>query len=101
MISVNTKKEDTTLYVTVEGSLGTADAPEFQDKLDSELTEDIKELVIDMAGLEYLSSSGLRTLLLATRTVEKQGGEMKVTNVNDEVQYIFKVTGFHDILNII
>ena len=56
-------------------------------------------LIIDMAALEYISSAGLRVLLSAQKTMNKQG-EMKVVHVNETIMEIFEVTGFSDILTI-
>ena len=56
-------------------------------------------LTIDMAALEYISSAGLRVLLSAQKTMNKQG-EMKVVRVGDTIMEIFEVTGFSDILTI-
>ena len=56
-------------------------------------------LVIDMTALDYISSAGLRVLLSAQKTMNKQG-EMKVVHVGDTIMEIFEVTGFSDILTI-
>ena len=57
------------------------------------------EIILDAEKLDYISSAGLRVLLSAQKTMNKQG-EMKVTGANDELKEIFDVTGFVDILNI-
>ena len=59
----------------------------------------IEHLVLDFAGLEYLSSAGLRVLLGAQKQMNKQG-EMVIRNVRPEIMEIFDVTGFSDILTI-
>ena len=59
----------------------------------------MKELVLDFAKLEYISSAGLRVLLAAQKTMSKQGS-MKLIHVSDLVKEIFEVTGFVDILTI-
>lgn len=52
-----------------------------------------------MEQLDYISSAGLRVLLAAQKTMNKQG-EMKVLHVNETIMEIFEVTGFSDILTI-
>ena len=52
-----------------------------------------------MEKLDYISSAGLRVLLAAQKTMNKQG-EMRVVHVNETVMEIFEVTGFADILSI-
>lgn len=57
------------------------------------------ELTLDFAGLNYISSAGLRVLLSAHKTMNRKSG-MKIRNVNEIVQEVFVVTGFADILTI-
>ena len=59
----------------------------------------IKKLVFDFTELEYISSAGLRILLIAQKIMIKQG-EMIVRGCNENVMDIFTITGFKDILNI-
>lgn len=86
------------LSISLEGRLDTTTAPELEKALDGSL-DGVTELTIDMSGLDYLSSAGLRILLGAQKTMNKQGN-MKVTNVNETIMEIFEVTGFADILTI-
>ena len=59
----------------------------------------MEELVMDMEGLEYISSAGLRVILKAQKQMNTQGS-MKLVNVNDSVLEVFDITGFIDILTI-
>ncbi|MXP75196.1 anti-sigma factor antagonist [Lachnospiraceae bacterium WCA-9-b2] len=86
------------LCLSLEGRLDTTTAPKLEKVTKSRL-DGVTELVIDMKGLDYLSSAGLRVLLGAQKTMNKQGS-MKVTNVNETIMEIFEVTGFGDILTI-
>ncbi len=90
--------EDSTLTMAVEGRLDTPSTPEFEASL-RESIDGIKKLVLDFKDLAYISSSGLRVLLFASKVMNKQG-EMVVCNVNDVIWEIFEVTGFSDFLNI-
>ena len=86
------------LTVALTGRLDTTTAPELETELKQSLSG-IKELVLDFAGLEYLSSAGLRILLSAQKMMNRQGS-MVVKNVNEIIMEIFEVTGFVDILTI-
>lgn len=87
-----------TMTLGIEGRLDTVTAPQLEKELKESL-DGIKELIIDAAKLEYISSAGLRVLLSAQKTMNKQGS-MVVKNVSEEVSEIFEVTGFSDILTI-
>ena len=86
------------LVVALTGRLDTTTAPQLEETIKNELS-DVKDLVIDLKDLEYISSAGLRVLLLGQKTMNKQG-KMTVTNANESIMEIFEVTGFSDILNI-
>ena len=86
------------LIVKVVGRLDTTTAPELEASL-KESFEGLEKLVLDFSELDYLSSAGLRILLQAQKTMNKQG-EMVVRNVNETISEIFEVTGFSDVLTI-
>ena len=88
----------TEMNIKVIGRLDTVTAPQ----LEAEFKQNIggvEKLVLDFAGLEYLSSAGLRVILAAQKVMNKQG-EMILRNVNETINEIFEVTGFIDILTI-
>lgn len=86
------------LSIALEGKLDTTTAPEL-DQFFKESLEGITNLVIDMEKLDYISSAGLRTLLVAQKNMNKQGS-MKIRNVNELIMEVFNITGFVDILTI-
>ena len=86
------------LTVEVSGRLDTLTAPEFESKVEPELAG-VKELVIDLKDLEYISSAGLRVLMCFVKIMKEQG-EMKVINPSEVVMDVFSLTGFDSILNI-
>lgn len=86
------------LIVGIEGRLDTTTSPALESELKDSL-DSVKSLVFDMGQLEYISSAGLRVLLTAQKTMNKQG-DMTLVNVNDTVMEVFEVTGFSDILTI-
>ena len=91
--------EGSKLTVTLEGRLDTTTAPQLDNEFKVCLYE-VKELVLDLEKLEYLSSAGLRVLLAAQKQMQKQGGEMVIVNVNETIMEVFEVTGFVDIITI-
>ena len=95
-MTIEIKKNAAETIIEIVGRLDTITAP----SLDKTINEDIgdtKELVLDMKGLEYISSAGLRVLLSAQKKMQKIGA-MKVINVCEEVMEVFEMTGFADIL---
>ena len=95
-MTIEIKKNAAETIIEIVGRLDTITAP----ALDKTINEDIgntKNLVLDVKGMEYISSAGLRVLLGAQKKMQKIGS-MKVKNVCAEVMDIFEMTGFADIL---
>ena len=99
MLSIEKKAEGTQLEIVLKGRLDTTAAPELEKAAKESLT-DVKELKLDFKELEYVSSAGLRVLLATQKIMTKQGGTMVIRNVSPEVNDIFQVTGFADILTV-
>ncbi len=87
------------LTVHLKGGLNARTAPELEIELEPMLVG-VKKFVVDLSELDYIASAGLRFLLKAAQTIEKDG-TMTVENPNSEVREIFERTGFDTILTII
>ena len=95
-MTIDIKKNAAQTVIEIVGRLDTITAP----ALDKTINEDIgdtKNLVLDVKGMEYISSAGLRVLPSAQKKMQKIGS-MKVTGVRAEVMDVFEMTGFADIL---
>ena len=98
MLNISKVTEGKKLTIALTGRLDTTTAPELESELKDSLNG-VEDLVMDLKALEYISSAGLRVMLMAQKIMTKQGS-MVVTNVSEEVKEIFEVTGFSDILTI-
>ncbi|MBR5145563.1 MAG: STAS domain-containing protein [Clostridia bacterium] len=97
-MTIEIKKNAQETIIEVAGRLDTTTAPALDKKINED-ANDAKNLVLDLNGLEYISSAGLRVLLGAQKKMQKIGS-MKVKNVCAEVMEVFEMTGFADILTI-
>ncbi len=86
------------MTLLLEGRLDTTTAPQLEADLKTDLNG-VEELLMDFEKLEYLSSAGLRVLLSAQKTMNKQG-KMVICHVNETIRVVFEVTGFSEILTI-
>ena len=91
------QQEGEKLTITLKGRLDTTTAPELEKEL---ALAGVKELVFEIAGLDYVSSAGLRLFLSAHKTMLKQG-EMTIAGAVPVVREVFDITGFSDILNLV
>ena len=97
-MTIEKSQQGKELIITLCGRLDTVTAPDLEAELKACLGG-IESLVFDLAALEYVSSAGLRTLLMAQKSMNKQG-EMKIIHVGEAVMEIFDITGFSDIFTI-
>lgn len=97
-MTIEKKLNGSELTIAPIGRLDTTTAPQLEAELKASLSG-VESLVLDFADLAYLSSAGLRVLLGAQKTMNKQG-KMTLRNVNETINEIFDVTGFSDILTI-
>ncbi len=97
-MEINKTIEGDTLIIAPVDKIDTNTAPELDKEITSSL-DGIANLVLDMKDLNYISSSGLRVLLSAHKTMLRKGS-MVIKNVGSRVMEVFEITGFDCILNI-
>ena len=97
-MTIEIKNNAEAAIIEITGRLDTTTASAL-DKVLQEQGESNNHLILDLKGLEYISSAGLRVLLGAQKKMQKIGS-MKVIHVCEEVMDIFEMTGFADILDI-
>ena len=83
----------------LDGRLDTTSSPRLQEVLLPSFDE-ADDITIDFSGLAYVSSAGLRVLLMGQKTAKSKNATMKVTNVSEEIMEVFDMTGFSDMLTI-
>ena len=97
---MNIKKDirDHEAVLSVSGRLDTTTAPSLEAAV-VETAGACDRLVLDFAGLEYISSAGLRVILKAQKAMSAKGG-MKLLHVGETIMEILEITGFSDLLTI-
>ena len=98
-MTLKTTKEDGKITIALEGKLSVNSSQQLQDALIPAFDE-AKEIVLDFAELIYVSSAGLRVLLVGDETAAEKGGSMKLTNVSEDIMEVFDMTGFTSMLDI-
>ena len=83
--------------LVLEGRLDTLTAPEAEEVF-NQMAERFKKIVLNMAGVEYVSSAGLRTLKRLHMAMKKKNGSLVLTNVRKMVMEGFEMTGFAGLL---
>ena len=87
-----------TTVVQLIGSLDTQTSPGAQEKLTQLIENGATKIVVDLEGLDYISSAGLRVLFVAAKQLQGVDGEIRVCNLNPVVKEVFDISGFEMIL---
>ncbi len=96
-MEISKRQTGSLLELAVIGRLDTTTAPQLETEI--KMLDGVTEFVLDFEKLEYISSAGLRVLLAAQKTMNKQGS-MVIKNVCADIMEVFEITGFSDILTI-
>ena len=97
-MKIDQYKNDTQMRLALTGRLDTLTSPELDEIITNEL-DGVADLTLDLAGLDYISSAGLRVLLRAQKKMAAVG-TMKLIGVSPMIMEIFEITGFSEILTI-
>lgn len=90
---------DGKFVATLDGELDTAAAVEVEKVLQPLYNTGGKDVIIECKDLEYIASSGLRILLSLLKGAMANGSKVTLKNVNDDIQSVFKLTGFISLFN--
>lgn len=97
-MEIKTTTDGGRMTITVSGRVDTVTAPELEAGLKF---DGAKLAVLDLAGVPYMSSAGLRLLLSAHKTMLAKGGELQIANLQPAVREVLDITGFSGILNLV
>jgi len=86
--------------VKVTGSVDALTAAELSKVLTNQISEGHARLVVDLIGVEFMSSAGLRTLLGAVKEARSSGGDLRIASSNPGIDKVLKMSGFHNIAKV-
>ena len=84
-----------------EGRVDATNAPELEQSMTASIEEGAVDVVLDLSRTRYMSSAGLRVVLVVARALQARSGRFAVCGLNDEVKELFEVSGFSLIVNIV
>ncbi len=86
--------------IAVKGRIDNSSAPLFQSHCETLISKGEKKLVLDFAGVDYLSSAGLRSILTLEKKLKPISGRLLLCSLKPAVQEIFDISGFTSIFTI-
>ncbi len=101
MEEIEVKKDGSTAVVLPKEKLDISNSEDLKAELVSVYEEGYDKIVIDLSEVKMIQSSGVGTLLSFNDNLIKDGGELKIINVNnDYIKKIFKMTKLHKIIEV-
>lgn len=88
------------VVIALEGELDTAAVDDFKARLEPVMNDAGKEIVIDFSQLQYISSAGMRVLLLLNKNATENGGSVTITGMKENIVQIFQMVGFDNMFTI-
>ena len=97
-MDIKTERNDGTLIAKAEGRIDGVNARDFEEAMKAAINSDDSTVVIDLEGLSYISSAGLRVILLIAKTLRKRNAELSLCSLSDPIREVFEISGFDKII---
>ncbi|MEA5060530.1 MAG: STAS domain-containing protein [Candidatus Pelethousia sp.] len=92
-MQITTKRAGSTLHVALSGELDHHSAAQIRQELDIALTEDVRELVLDLSAVSFMDSSGIGVILGRYRAMQERGGNLRINGMSTYAARILKMAG--------
>ncbi len=99
-MEISSDRENGALLLKTEGRVDGSTAALFQDGIKSSITPDDDKVILDLEQLDYISSAGLRIILLIAKDLKQQNSQFAICSLSDSVMEIFTMSGFNQIIKI-
>ena len=99
-MEVTTERQDGVLSARVAGRIDGTNVREFEEAVRAAIEETDRAVILDFQALSYISSAGLRALLLTAKAMRTQNSEFSLCSVSDEIREVFEISGFDRIITI-
>lgn len=93
-MDIRVQKEQQASVISITGRLDAVTVAGYEQNVREVIANGETRLVIDLAGLEYISSAGLRGLLVTAKLLKGKGGQARCANVSGAVKEVFDISGF-------
>ena len=96
---ITAQNSESEIRLLIQGRIDTSTSAELQDTIMKSFQK-VKHVILDFEEVAYISSAGLRALLLGHKSAIAKGGSLKILHISDVVREVLQVTGFLKILNV-
>ncbi len=99
-MNIQTRQAGRATVIAVFGKVDAMTAPAFETSVSDLIAEGQLCLAIDLGGVEYISSAGLRVILAAAKALKAKDGMLLLANARGPVQEVFEISGFGSVFNL-
>jgi anti-anti-sigma factor len=101
MLSINTEKKANSLVLTLAGRIDASCAKDLENQCLEWIEKGEKQMVMDLSQVNFISSAGLRVILLVAKRLEPNGGRVKLAGLNATLMDVFEISGFSKLFVIV
>ena len=99
-MELTTERDGDVVIATAAGRLDGMAAPAFQETLENAIRETDRAVILDLAGTDYVSSAGLRAILLLGKSLARNRGKLVAHGLSADVREVFAISGFERMIPI-
>ena len=100
MVSVTTERNDDVLSADVEGRIDGSNVVQFEEAVRTAIEDSDRAVIMDFENLVYISSAGLRAILLTAKSLQNRDAKLLLCSLSDRIREVFEISGFDKILPI-
>ena len=98
-MTIDESRSDDKLQLNIHGKIDAIASPELQNEV-LKAFQKCPHVILNFQDVSYISSAGLRALLIGQKTADSKGGKFLIINVSDAVMEVLRVTGLQKVLNV-
>ena len=99
-MDMTTERENGVLAASVGGRIDGTNSAEFEQAMRTAVQEEDRAVIVDLERLSYISSAGLRAVLLTAKFLSNQGAKFALCSLTGPIKEVFEMSGFDKIIRI-
>ena len=99
-MEITEKNTEKCMIIGIQGRLDTITSTVFEKRLTELIDQQVTRLLVNCTQMDYISSSGLRTLLIILKRITPAGGKLVICGLRENIHEIFAISGFTTIFEI-
>ena len=99
-MGIDAERANGTVIAKADGRIDSSNSREFHSELEATVADSDAGLVLDFEDVSYISSAGMRVILLTAKSLQKSGTKFALCSMNDSIREVFRISGFDKVIEI-